>query len=83
MLGLDFGVDFQVTERGPAGCRASCGGDVSSAAGLEFGDDEAHATDDVVRWRLVQGEGQDLNGEGHRVWAQHKVAGIEFDEAKE
>lgn len=51
--------------------------------GLEFGDKEADAADDVVGWSFVAGEGEELDGEVGGPGAQDEVPFVEIDEAKD
>ena len=55
-----------------------CGGTIA----LELGEDEADATDDVVRRRLVGGEGDELDGKLAGVGAKDEVAFVEVHKAK-
>jgi hypothetical protein len=50
---------------------------------LEFGEDEADATYDVVGWGFVGGEGKELDGKVAGPGAEDETAFVEVDETEE
>lgn len=51
--------------------------------GSEFGEDQADAAYEVVRWGLVSGQGKKLDGEVAGVGSEDEAALVEVDEAEE
>jgi hypothetical protein len=50
---------------------------------LEFGEDETDATDEIVGWRFVRGERDELDGEVAGVGSEDEASFVEVDEAEQ